>query len=304
MAVGGPWLKGCRSKERSHGYRQRVVEAWEEEKAARKFDVSLEGGFLPDHCVQRLPLAYEPWERILDDLPHLNRTGQLFRSIERLRCIDVDGAVVACEEVKLFAHSSTVSWERLREHESEESSHAAQDANYVRHPSVPAQISTPLVDVSTKLGLPPVLTAAIDLWNWKLKRNEQGRSSVEALETISSMTGTSTESFFHLIPCAIQARLGPLVAAMFYAPCFILSHISKDDKGGEEAAGVAVREAGQLLEDLRDALQDCKSMMKQLSELVHADVFFHVYRPLLTGHLLARRSAPEDQRGRRGRDWR
>lgn len=60
--------------------------------------------------------------------------------------------------------------------------------------------------VCEALGLPTVLTAALDLWNWKKAR---GGWQPRSLSALSLMTGSDTERFFHMIPCAIQVRDTP-----------------------------------------------------------------------------------------------
>ena len=86
---------------------------------------------------------------------------------------------------------------------------------------VPEVIAYPFVEVCVLLDLPPILTAAAtDLWNWKLK-DESKPISFSNLTSITTMTGTSTEISFHMIPCMMQALFAPLIMKIYNGPDLI-----------------------------------------------------------------------------------
>ena len=127
---------------------------------------------------------------------------------------------------------------------------------------IPRQIAVPFSEVCEKLGLPPVLTAAMDLWNWRLvdaqansslgKRTPStpkgiGRAAQDAscpgmtaslfprtkgterwsweprrLEAMVMMTGTDTERYFHMLPCAMQV-MRPNLVQSFTPRCILMA---------------------------------------------------------------------------------
>ena len=89
---------------------------------------------------------------------------------------------------------------------------------------VPTVLARPFVEVCILLGIPPVLTAAAtDLWNWKLK-DESKPISFSNMTCITTMTGTSTEMNFHIIPCVMHFYAAPLIMQIFDAPELICNH--------------------------------------------------------------------------------
>ena len=86
---------------------------------------------------------------------------------------------------------------------------------------VPMVLARPFVEVCILLGIPPVLTAAAtDLWNWKLK-DESKPISFSNMTCITTMTGTSTEMNFHIIPCVMHFYAAPLIRQISNAPDLI-----------------------------------------------------------------------------------
>jgi hypothetical protein len=148
-----------------------------------------------------------------------------------------------------------------------------------------------------------VLTAAVDLWNWRRRRpgdlgkeEDGGRGQgvqaagalrLDDLEIVSTMTGTDTEKYFHLVPCAIQACLGPVVVAMYLAPNRLFAPlISSHPSGmGEVSAEVAaaVEESTSLFRQVRGAMTEAIKVLEMIPSRVDPDIFYDVYRPLLAG---------------------
>ncbi len=81
------------------------------------------------------------------------------------------------------------------------------------HVVIPGPLAVPFHYVCESLGLPPVLTAAAtDLWNWTVDDVTSPSEKdiiLSKLQLVSSVTGTTSESAFHLIPCAMQVVIIP-----------------------------------------------------------------------------------------------
>ena len=229
------------------------------------YSLSAEGGFLPEMCVERLePEELQVWERLIDILPELNRSGKIKEAIDGMPMCSTGALgndlelrrayIILCHLLHSYVHHAKVPWERLdsSSYTPTPTINTAQDARPI---PIPAALAVPLYSVCKRLGLPPVLTAAVDLWNWRRKlhpgesasgnvREGGGRTGVRErtspgdLQVLSSMTGSNTEAYFHLVPCSIQAVMGPLVIPMYQAPTHLFSHICPlQTKGGRWGAG-------------------------------------------------------------------
>lgn len=257
-----------------------------------KYGLSVDGGFLPTECVRRLSSPkFVAWEMIVDNLPELNHNGELASWIESLPVIDASDIqeegelhrayIVLTMLLHSYVHGPSVPWPR----KDSDSSPSTSPSNR----RVPPQLSVPLVSVCLRLGLPPVLTAAMDLWNWEVqgvrKFVKQHSSSTRAprpedLALISSMTGTRTERFFHMIPCSMQATLGPLITPLFLMPEHVLEKMKHAE--GFELLVLEEQLEGLLLQ-LMSALNECQHRLSQIKTLVDRSTFYDVYRPLLNG---------------------
>ena len=94
---------------------------------------------------------------------------------------------------------------------------------------LPSQLARPWCAVCRSLGLPPILTAALDLWNWKWRRTKttaagtvrviaEGKTIIhENVQCISTMTGTESEVNFHMLPAAMHSVSGALLPRLFEA---------------------------------------------------------------------------------------
>ncbi|CAE8634329.1 unnamed protein product, partial [Polarella glacialis] len=125
------------------------------------------------------------------------------------------------------------------------------------------------LEVCRRLQMPAVLTAgATDLWNWRLK-DAAGPWELSDMDLLTSLTGTSTERTFHMVPCAMQAAAAKVVPKLFLAD--VLVRGSRD------------RQLAALLRELKDLLARFKEIFAQIHHGVDVSTFYDVYRPLLEG---------------------
>ncbi len=246
-----------------------------------------------------------------DALPELNRGGRLVAAVDALPVCSAESLrsepqlrrayIVLCQLLHSYVHHPNVPWERLDPQGPPPPPPSTSHDSGVRR--VPRQLAVPLLQVCARLGLPPVLTAAVDLWNWRRRRpgdwgeeedgdrgqgvQAAGALRLDDLEIVSTMTGTDTEKYFHLVPCAIQACLGPVVVAMYLAPNRLFAPlISSHSSGmGEVSAEVvaAVEESTSLFRQVRGAMTEAIKVLEMIPSRVDPDIFYHVYRPLLAG---------------------
>lgn len=100
--------------------------------------------------------------------------------------------------------------------------------------------------------------------------NESEPLTVENLRLVSTMTREPSESGFHTIPCAMQARVGPLVCRLFLLDVAVQSR---------STATVL-----KLLKDLTAVLKDFQTIFARVIRVVDVDVFYNIYRCLLGGY--------------------
>lgn len=264
-----------------------VVSRWRHHEewhtVCERYAVSIDGGFLPEVCIAKLEYPeLQVWERLIAMLPELNRLGTLTSEVEAMPVCSTKSLkseaelqrayIVLCHLLHSYVHHAKVPWDFLSPSakscsstaEVQKASNASHDGSICdqlgSNPAnavvrVPPQLAVPLSTVCKKLGLPPVLTAAIDLWNWRQVDNTASASKhVLSLRVLSSMTGTETEAFFHLVPCSIQAHLGPVVIPMFLSPSCLFSSLlpclsthALGGQGYEAEVAAGLDEFGHLL---------------------------------------------------------
>lgn len=243
------------------------------EEVRRRYCLSEVGGFLPNDCLDRLPAEFDAWEAIASDLPRLNASKALAARVEALpvlklghhRCKEVlhRAYVLLGSLVHSYVHRHEVPWHCL------EAGAVAETDGRSSCRKVPKALAEPWLEVCELLHAPPVLTAAAtDLWNWRKKDAALGFDPGN-LEQRISLTGTSSERVFHMVPCAMQAAAGEVVPKIFLADRLIF---------GKRQGELAL-----LLLEVADVLGSFKSLFAQIPKGVDPDVFYDIYRPLLNG---------------------
>ncbi|KAI1318337.1 hypothetical protein EDD11_006850 [Mortierella claussenii] len=172
------------------------------------YDVSPITGFVPypQPLARLMQPYYEPWEEILDQLNPLLDSRQLRARVDQLPLLEVDRLETSREQQRAYMLLSIMAHSYVW------------GSGLDIAQSIPEPLAVPWQAISDKLNIPPVLTyAANDLWNWKLK-DPQGPYTLENLETLSTMTGTSDETWFDIVSVTVEveggAALQPLLEAM------------------------------------------------------------------------------------------
>ena len=266
-------------------------------------------GFLPENCIQRLSPEFDVWENIMDKLPHLNRTRRLHSVIEDMPILNASklgeegmlrrAFIVVGMLVHSYINGPDVPWESPHDgniNSLQENPRSAGQENFLagkcfseigttssrnkffspetsklenKMQELPPQLSVPWYFICSKLGLPHVLTATLDLWNWKLK-NDKLPIDILNLTCISTMTGTSAEIYFHMIPCAMQASAGPIIPKVFLVDELITQSNTK--------------EIIALLKQTANVFGHFREIFEKVSNLVDPKIFYFIYRPLLAGY--------------------
>ncbi len=186
-----------------------------------KYDVDPDTGFLPNRDpLQRLPYArYHLWEDLADDLPKLLgvRLGQARAPLRALPPLATDKLVSdhdlrrAHLLLSLFAHAYV--WGGVEPLD-----------------RIPEGIAKPLLEVSQRLGLPPVLSHTdLVLYNWR-RLDVEADICMENLCTLNNFFDGRDESWFYLITTEIEARGAATVVPMMLAFDAIQRFNGKDNK--------------------------------------------------------------------------
>eukprot|EP00947_MAST-08B_sp_MAST-8B-sp1_P006080 g6080.t1 len=275
-----------------------VVEERRKGKWAKKIKVKYgltDLGFLGREARRLADPYFAPWEDLSRRLPELNSATRSSSSSSSSGSGAAAGAPPLRQEVDLSLPELDAArlgrkeddWRRayvllgqvvhsycaaLRAEEEAELKAAGAEPKMSPPPLVvPPQLAKPWHAVCDKLGLPCVLTAVgTDCWNWK-KKNPKKAVELDNMDVLSSITGTRSEAYFHLLPAAMHARAGvdDFVPRLSGVPKMIL------DKDTDEIDS--------LLRDAASLLIDYRRIFEKVRKVVDPEEFYNVYRPYLAG---------------------
>ena len=142
--------------------------------------------------------------------------------------------------------------------------------------SIPRSITLPILHISKKLDIPPVLTYSDTvLYNWSFKTKPESRDVVPDLGNIRSQTlftRLSDEEEFYICCAHIELR-GVEVLEMM--------RVTMDETFIGDAT--AVRRVTEYLNTIVDAIFRLKSLLLGLKSICDPDVYYNVVRPWFRG---------------------
>ncbi|KIY50754.1 Indoleamine 2,3-dioxygenase [Fistulina hepatica ATCC 64428] len=175
----------------------------------KSFDIDAETGFLPPHQLSDLPCDFQIWEEALSDANNgalgLGRNpsgddldkrefGELWRA--HVKSWPVLSVQSIDNDVRLLQRAHLVLAWLVHYY-----IHSCPDSDSV---VVPKSLAVPLVEVSRRLGIAPVLTYADTvLWNWTLI-NPGGPMSVENIGFRHTFTTTEDEASFYATSLRVE----------------------------------------------------------------------------------------------------
>ncbi|ORZ29685.1 Indoleamine 2,3-dioxygenase-domain-containing protein [Catenaria anguillulae PL171] len=191
------------------------------------YDISPTTGFAPDVApLARLPHpAYEPWERILDNLRSYLLMDKIRPIIEQLPVIPTShlgDSPPAWRRANLVLSmlTSAYVWGRhrtagpaaARDPVAVTSENDGDDSPVLR--VIPPCLSIPLTETAKVLGLRPIICYATSgLWNW-FPLDPTKPFELTNIGTLQTFSGTMDESWFYLIPVGIEFAGAPGLPAM------------------------------------------------------------------------------------------
>jgi len=220
-------------------------------------DVDPVRGFLPaNDPVQRLADAFEPWERLIIQIPELVSTRQVRHAVDALPELDARRLTEEPElrraMLLLSVFGSAYVW-----NQSEPSR------------SLPATLCRPWSEIAARLHRPMIVAhASIVLHNWRLIDPDLGLQT-DNLEALASFGGSPDEHWFYMVTVAIEAcgaRSLPLLLM-----------------GKKAAAADAANELTDALQIVGGTIQAMTTELERMEEQCRHDVFYRDIRPYLTG---------------------
>ncbi|XP_053434624.1 indoleamine 2,3-dioxygenase 2 isoform X3 [Nycticebus coucang] len=223
-----------------------------------RFHISEEYGFLLPNPLKELPDHYRPWMEIANQLPHLIETHQLRGHVNKMPLLNCRFLKGHREQrlARLVLSAITMGY-------------VWQEGDARPEEFLPRNLALPLVEVSSTLGLPPILVHAdLVLANWA-RRNPAGPLEIRNLEVIISFPGGESLRGFVLVTALVEKAAVPGIKALVQAVNAI-SQLSQD----------ALLQA---LQQLRLSIQAMTTALGQMHDYVDPDVFYAVIRIFLSG---------------------
>lgn len=160
-----------------------------------KYDVSVHNGFLPinpNGFTEKLPSSYDLWEEIVSKIPIVAPAGGMNFLVDTLPIADTKYLTTLPQIQRAYSILCYITqayvWEDNKNPKRE----------------IPPQLAVPLLEVSEKLGLQPILThASVDLFNWRKSDNNKPLS-LENIEIINSFTNSEDERWFYKIHIVME----------------------------------------------------------------------------------------------------
>ncbi|KHN76443.1 Indoleamine 2,3-dioxygenase 1 [Toxocara canis] len=228
------------------------------EDVLRKFHVDANLGFVLPDPLTHLSAKFQPWQSIVDDLPALLESNRIDERIASLPIIATD-ELQSKRELRL-AHLLLVTLA---------AAHVWNRGPDKARLSIPAQIAVPLVSVSDRLGLKPIVChASACLANWKRKpgvdKNVPFRAENVSLIAFRFTDHPGNEWFFTLT-AQMETELAPGLVAITSACC-------------------ESRLSATTLPEIHRSLATAAATFQRMKERLPADVFYHGFRHFLSGY--------------------
>ena len=216
---------------------------------------------MPDKCpVKRLPEYYDPWEKLICNLPRLNKEKKIRESILSLPILEVNNQLLPNEEswrraytVLTFLGQSYI-WgegdQRLPE-------------------CVPKCIAMPWCSTAHHLDLPPVMTyASTVLYNWYLLDSTKPIQP-DNLAISITCTGTRDEEWFYLVPLFIELEGAKVLVQL------------QDIYKSIQTNNYNAIEKG--LRTISRCIQTITTLLNKTYDQCSPDVFYHGFRQFQAG---------------------
>jgi indoleamine 2,3-dioxygenase len=221
------------------------------------YDVSPLRGFLPaDDPLERLPSAFDEWERLASTMPALLASRGLRHAVDRLATLNMQRLETDAQIhramllLSLIGNASVLG--------------ATPPATTIR-----AALAVPWCALAQKLGRHPIGShASFVLYNWR-RLDRRKPIALDNLAPLVLFTGTQDEAWFYLTTAAIEVTGAPALTALVRAQA-----------GANAACEAAV---GENLSMILNVVGQLEAVLLRMRERCAPQVFYDRIRPLLSG---------------------
>ncbi|KAH9481098.1 Indoleamine 2,3-dioxygenase [Psilocybe cubensis] len=245
------------------------------------FDVDQRTGFMaPDPPIPRLPTAWEPWEAALDaavqaklqlgdkiGLTNLEKTTSS-RWRESVRQLPVLATEELSNSAILLRRAHLVLAYILHFY--------VQSLPLTAEILIPESIGVPLLEVSSKLDIPPLLTFSDTvLYNWRFRDEESAEDSVPTPDNIRSQTlftNLVDEEEFYLCSARIELRGVEILELM---------RVTMDETFVGDV--IAVSRIKEYLKTIARVIGELKALLMSVKQGCDPDVYYNKVRPWFRG---------------------
>lgn len=224
-----------------------------------RFCMSEERGFLPIRDpLRRLNRAFDDWEMLAAELPHLLSARAFGKRLEQLPQLDPiylypNEGERAHMLLSFFMHAYL--WEEWRE-------------NKVRS-VIPANFAVPYAAVSRMVGRPPILSyVSYALQNWR-RINPAGPIALDNIALLQYFLGGLDEAWFTLVHVEIEAHAGAAMSTLVRAQ--------------EAAMFDKQKECEEWLDRLVKALERMNAAFARMPERCDPYIYYNRVRPWIHG---------------------
>ncbi|KAK0496904.1 Indoleamine 2,3-dioxygenase [Armillaria luteobubalina] len=243
-----------------------------------EFDVDNETGFMPRQPLPKLPSKYAIWELALsdasealvlatdesEDVMNKRHRGEAWRSnIKSWPILDI--ADLQSEKLLLQrAHHVLAYLAHYFAH-----SAPSEGASPIH---VPESLAIPLVEVSRRLGIAPILTYADTvLWNWEFINPAQ-QLSIENMRVQDVFSGTDDERSFYSVSYTVELR-----------GVEALQIIDEYNRLPNLSTYIAMSKVARDLDRLTGIIEDISDIIQSVQPLCDPHVFYWEIRPWFCG---------------------
>ncbi|KAM7110649.1 indoleamine 2,3-dioxygenase 2 isoform 5-T7 [Molossus nigricans] len=223
-----------------------------------RFHISEDCGFLLPNPLRELPNHYRPWMEIANELPHFIESHQLRAQVNKMPLLNCQFLRSYREQRLAHLVLSLIT-----------TGYVWQEGETQPQEVLPRNLALPLVEVSSTLGLPPILVHSdLVLTNWTM-RNPERPLNIRNLDILFSFPGGESLRGFILVTVLVEKAAVPGIKAVVQAVNAILqtSHDS----------------LLQALQQLRLSIQDITRTLGLMHDYVDPDIFYAVIRIFLSG---------------------
>ncbi|XP_036106506.1 indoleamine 2,3-dioxygenase 2 [Molossus molossus] len=223
-----------------------------------RFHISEDCGFLLPNPLRELPNHYRPWMEIANELPHFIESHQLRAQVNKMPLLTCQFLRSYREQRLAHLVLSLITM-----------GYVWQEGETQPQEVLPRNLALPLVEVSSTLGLPPILVHSdLVLTNWTM-RNPERPLNIRNLDILFSFPGGESLRGFILVTVLVEKAAVPGIKAVVQAVNAILqtSHDS----------------LLQALQQLRLSIQDITRTLGLMHDYVDPDIFYAVIRIFLSG---------------------